>query len=40
MTLEDVRKNLKVVAVSGANLEPPWGDVIVPLNEDADFPFA
>ena len=40
VSLEDVRKDLKVVAVSGSDLEAPRGDVVVALDEHPDFAFA
>ena len=40
MSLEDVGKDLQVVAVGGADLEAPGGDIVVALDEDADFALA
>jgi len=40
VALEDVRKDLEVVAVSGPDLEAPGGDIVVALDENADFTFA
>ena len=40
VSLEDVRKDLKVVAISGSDLEAPGGDVVVALDEHPDFAFA
>ena len=40
VSLEDVRKDLKVVAVSGPDLEAPGGYIVVALDEHSDFAFA
>ena len=40
VSLQDVGKDLKIVAVCSADFEAPRGDVVVALNEDTDFSFA
>ena len=40
VSFEDVRKDLKVVAVSGPDLESPGGYIVVALDEHPDFAFA
>ena len=40
VSLEDVGKDLKIVAVSGSDLETPGRDIVVALDKDADFPFS
>ena len=40
VSLEDVRKDLEVVAVCGPDLEAPGGHIVVALDEHADFTFA
>ena len=40
VSLEDVRKDLEVVAVSGPDLEAPGGHIVVALDEHSDFAFA
>ena len=40
MSLEDVGKDLQVVAVGSADLETPGGDVVVALDEHADLALA
>ena len=40
VSFEDVGKDLQVVAVGGADLETPGGDVVVALDEHADLALA
>ena len=40
VALEDVRKDLEVVAVSSPDLEAPGGDIVVALQKHANFAFA
>ena len=40
VSLEDVGKDLQVVAVGSADFEAPGGDVVVALDENADFALA
>lgn len=40
VSLQDVRKDLEVVAVGGPDLEAPGGDVVVALDEYPDFALA
>jgi hypothetical protein len=40
VALEDVGQDLQVVLISGADLEPPGGDVVVALDEHADLSLA
>ena len=40
MSLQDVRKDLEVVAVGGPDLEAPGGDVVVALDEYPDLALA
>ena len=40
VSLEDVRKDLEVVAVSGPDLEAPGGHIVFTLDENSDFAFA
>ena len=40
VAFEDVRKDLQIVAVCSTDLEAPWCDVVVPLDEDTDLALA
>ena len=40
VSLEDVGKDLQIIAVRGADFEAPRGDIVVALNEHADLAFA
>ena len=40
VSLQDVRKDLQIVAVGSTDLEAPGGDVVVALNEHADLALA